>query len=547
MEIPVNSIIKASTYTELDDEEDYEELIVGKSSGNELKMARLKFDISNLLGNQSTHNVWIYESYIFLQLKTDNEGTTWKSQQTKLYPFSVPDSEITTELSRMTSEQNLYTDSTGEFTELVNEPTREKLVAALFTDTIHTWVNPYDQSDNEVNYGVGLINTYTDGSDQYTDATDVRYYGFENETESEYYQYIPYIDVCYKIVEIETCSYGYDEVELPIEAATIIVKDSSENHNNNSLTHGQDTDGTVYRTLIKFDLSSLSDYFSVINVNESWIHLNYLGFSGQSIDEQQDRTFTIHKITSDWDESTVTWDDVEYSEDVVATATLEASRLGGTLFTIRIDSVVEEWIESGDTTNYGVILIDSAEEDSSLIPQYADNDDDDNSHHEPALSICREAGPSTTTPTTITTTIQESEGTTVRATETTPAVYEFASCTAKTEDPTEPLTVIDNGTVCVSQSSIPIKYCEDKSGVCSKTQERDSMGNMVSTCECCLPKMYQKTYTFDCFNEEREIEISLIQYCTCQTCDSTNSESSDRAKLMKRAEMYLAGNVPFIL
>lgn len=550
MVIPVKSIVNAATYTELEDEPDYEELVVGKTSGNELKMSRLKFDLSTLLGNQTTQNVWIYESKIFLQLKTDNEGTTWKSQQTKLYPISVPKSDITTEESRMTSEQNLYADSTGEFDALVNEPTREKLVVAEFTDTIHTWVNPYDQSDNEEDHGVALVNTYTDGSDQYTDATDVRYYGFENETESEYYQYIPYIDVCYKVVEIETCSYGYDEVELPVEAATIIVKDSSENHNNNSLSHGQDTDGTVYRTLIKFDLSSLSDYFSVINVNESWIHLNYLGFNGDSFDEQQDRTFTVHKITSDWDESTVTWDDVEYSEDVVATATLEASRLGGTLFTIRIDSVVEEWIESGDTTNYGVILIDSAEEDSSLIPQYADSDDDGN--HKPVLSICRESVLTTSTPTTITTTVQANSETTVRATETTPAVYEFAACTAKSVDPTEPLTLIDNGTVCVSQSNIPIKYCEDKSGKCSKTQERDSYGNMVSTCECCLPKLYQRVYTFDCFNEERDIEVDLIQYCSCQSCDSSNSEMVDdllvkKAELKKRAEKYLAGNVPFIL
>jgi hypothetical protein len=547
--ISVESFTTASTYTELDDVEDYEELTVGKTSGNELKMSRLKFDISSLLGNQATQNVWIYESYIFLQLKTDNEGTTWKSQQTKLYPFSVPKSDITTEQSRMTSEQNLYADSTGAFTELVTEPTREKLVRALFTDTIHTWVNPYDQSDNEEYYGVALVNTYTDGSDQYTDATDVRYYGFENETESEYYQYIPYIDVCYKIVEIETCSYGYDEVELPIEAATIIVKDSSENYNNNSLTHGQDTDGTVYRTLIKFDLSSLSDYFSVINVNESWIHLNYLGFSGESFDDEQDRTFTVHKITSDWDESTVTWDDVEYSEDVVATATLEASRLGGTLFTIRIDSVVEEWIDSGDTTNFGVILIDSAEEDSSLVPQYADNEDDDNNHHKPVLSICRESVLTTTTPTTITTSNNETPETTARATETTKAVFEFASCTHKTVDPTEPLTIINNGTVCVSQSPIEIKYCEDKSGRCSKTQERDNEGNMVSTCECCLPQLYQRTYTFDCFGEERDIEVDLIGSCTCQTCNSNNSEMAfnRRTELKKRAEMYLAGNVPFIL
>merc|ERR1712139_248227 len=142
-----------------------------------------------------------------------------------------------------------------------------------------------------------------------------------------------------------------------------------------------------------------------------------------------------------------------------------------------------------------------------------------------------------------------SQTTSGKPTETTPQVYEFGACTSRDVDPTEPITIIDNGTVCVSKDAVPIKYCEDKSGKCDKVQERDIHGNMVSTCECCLPWLRQEAYWFDCFGEDRYLEIDVISYCTCMTCDALNSQLVDdrRSLLKKRAEMYLPGNVPFII
>ena len=55
------------------------------------------------------------------------------------------------------------------------------------------------------------MNQYTDGSPENTDAVDVRYYNFDNETEEAYQ---PWLDVCYKEVPIKKCIErdGYVEV-----------------------------------------------------------------------------------------------------------------------------------------------------------------------------------------------------------------------------------------------------------------------------------------------------------------------------------------------
>ena len=44
------------------------------------------------------------------------------------------------------------------------------------------------------------MNKYTDGSTEGTSAKDIRYYSFTND--SDVTEYIPYIDICYKIVEV---------------------------------------------------------------------------------------------------------------------------------------------------------------------------------------------------------------------------------------------------------------------------------------------------------------------------------------------------------
>ena len=50
------------------------------------------------------------------------------------------------------------------------------------------------------NYGFALVNSYSDGSSERTSAKDIRYYGYHNDTDTD-----PYIDICYKIVEIPRC------------------------------------------------------------------------------------------------------------------------------------------------------------------------------------------------------------------------------------------------------------------------------------------------------------------------------------------------------
>ena len=55
---------------------------------------------------------------------------------------------------------------------------------------------------------------------------------------------------------------------------------------------------------------------------------------------------------------------------------------------IQIDDLVKEWVESGTTKNYGVVLIDADEDFQSSIPIYA-HDDTEKYHYKPELAICQ--------------------------------------------------------------------------------------------------------------------------------------------------------------
>ena len=58
---------------------------------------------------------------------------------------------------------------------------------------------------------MALVSHYTDGSKESVDAKDVHYYSFTNDTEvNDDFQ--PWIDVCYKKVEIKECNDDYGKV-----------------------------------------------------------------------------------------------------------------------------------------------------------------------------------------------------------------------------------------------------------------------------------------------------------------------------------------------
>jgi len=526
---------KTVTFTEGEDEGvvNPDELVVGKKSGTGLRMSVIKFDLSDLLELQQDNNIWIYESNIFLTVSPSSEGSNWKPQVTKLHRLAVSWPEVSTNVGQLTSEQNIA-DSTGQFNELSREPTRDIKMKTDFLDTVHKWISPYNKHKNEKDYGLALVSQYVDESDERTDAMDVRYYGYDNVTD-EYMQ--PWVDVCFKRVDIPECEDDdYDKHPLDVVSSVVLVEGGDANANE-TLTHGQDNDGKVYRTVLKFDLDEYRNTFKSYDVMESFIHLNYLGPSDEG--SPTTRTVTVHKITKDWTEDDITWENLEYKTQPSGTLKIEESRLGGTEVTIPVHDLAREWIEGGED-NFGVVLIDADENSRSSIPQYA-HDDSEQYQYKPTLSVCQRRTTTTSTAPPITTTVPTTANI---ATQTTPLITREPLCAVKTKEPVEKMTVyVVNGTtvvdpddydpeditLCVSDEEIKIKYCEDKGGKCKKMQRRDIYGKVETQCNCCLPVIKPaETKTFNCFGDSvpREIPIRLIQTCKCQQC-ARDSETGE--------------------
>jgi len=257
------------------DEGSNTKLVVGKGLGSGLKMGAVQFDLTPLILPDS--DVWIYDSNLFLNLiNLQPYSGVFKPQRTKIQPIHRAWSSVTTVTGQMTSEQNLK-DATGEFKDINKMPKRDKLVAASFTDTIKKWINPGGNVLNEDNYGVALVNEYVDGSHDNTDAMEIRYTAYDNDT----VWLAPYIDVCYKEVLREQCPDTDDITVIVPALESIVLIDDGANHNNQSLSIGTNLDGTKRRILVKFDLDDFErDY--VIKAGRdtlpttSWIKLHFI-------------------------------------------------------------------------------------------------------------------------------------------------------------------------------------------------------------------------------------------------------------------------------
>ena len=55
---------------------------------------------------------------------------------------------------------------------------------------------------------------------------------------------------------------------------------------------------------------------------------------------------------------------------------------------IPIHELARNWIEDGVVDNYGIVLIDDAEEEQGSTPLYA-HDDTETDHYAPEMSICQ--------------------------------------------------------------------------------------------------------------------------------------------------------------
>jgi len=503
------------------------ELIVGKKPNTGLKMSVISFDLTELLKQHEDENIWIYESNIFVTVSPTSEGKKWKSQVTKLHPVAVPWEEVSTNPGQLTSEQNID-ESTGQFKELTKEPQRNIKLKTDFTETIHKWISPYNKNKNQDYYGVAIVNHYTDGTDESVDFKDVRYYNFDNVTEEDV---LPWLDVCYKKVEIHECEEPYEGVVAPIVSSIVLVEGEDKIRNNETLTHGKDNDGKKYRTVLKFDLEYFSEKFKTYTIDESFIHLNYLGPSDE--DSPTTRVVEVYRINSDWTEDDLTFENVDFDKNEVAGfLVIEKSRLGGTEVTIPIHELARKWIEEGVVNNYGVVLVDKNEDDQSSTPQYA-HDDSEKYHYLPELVICQHKMESTSSSAPPVTTSMPSSS--PLKTQTTPMVVYEPYCESKFFEPYEKMTVYvvndtvvvdpddydrEDLTLCVSASVIKIKYCWDIKGKCKKQQRRDIFGKIETECNCCLPVLKTvDTETFDCEEgPSRKLAIKMISTCKCHIC-----------------------------
>lgn len=527
-----------------DEVKGYGKAVVGKTAGKGLKMTLMKFDMSTFLALQlnsdNPQNVWIYESNLFLRVKDTSGGSGWQSQVTKIHPVVDKWTNIIDKDNdgRLTSEQNIKGE-TGSFDELVTQPTHEKTVVATFTDTIRTWINQMDVEYNEQNYGFALVNEYTEDLDERFDAMDVRYYGWDNETD-----WTPYIDVCYEPVPIERCEESDKEDKIYATKSVVIINDG-ENHENDSLSFGTHVDGTKRRTLIQFNIDEISENtnFDVTDLSEAWISITLIGITDGEESEISERDFSVYRVTEDWDES-ATWadtSDIGHDPTPAGSGKVYRGQVDGSKTTFKVTDLIKDWIDNTED-NFGIIIIDDNEDVTSRVPLFTDDNHQD-APYVIELHVCYPIITTTSTTPSSSSIFTESS-TSGPASYSTQAAFNAERCAKKTvHEPSQKVTVPDpdvDGKYCVSQEPIDIYLCEDTQNTCKKEQARNTeSGELEVICTCCLPELTDRFESFDCFNRTESINIQKIHSCKCWECSSDQtSESSLRRERQKRAAAY---------
>jgi len=127
---------------------------------------------------------------------------------------------------------------------------------------------------------------------------------------------------------------------------------------------GNFASGTIVRSYIQFDLSSVPENARVIDA-DSWLYqYTTPGAENYIID--------LHKVTSEWQEGTINWNsqptysaETEYSTNITAGAV--------TWKFWDIDNLVQGWL-NGTISNYGMALIDADETSFNTIVYFHSSD-----------------------------------------------------------------------------------------------------------------------------------------------------------------------------
>jgi hypothetical protein len=148
-------------------------------------------------------------------------------------------------------------------------------------------------------------------------------------------------------------------------------------YGNGSIIDVGNTSGTILRTYIQFDLSSVPENARVVDADLRLYQYNTTGTDNFNVG--------LHKITSDWDESTITWNlqptsstDAEITNNITAGATTWESW--------DIDTLVQSWLD-GTISNYGMALIDTNETSVNTYVLFHSSDYTTDATKRPKLEI----------------------------------------------------------------------------------------------------------------------------------------------------------------
>ncbi|HDK26780.1 MAG TPA: DNRLRE domain-containing protein, partial [Candidatus Atribacteria bacterium] len=137
------------------------------------------------------------------------------------------------------------------------------------------------------------------------------------------------------------------------------------------------SDSTIIRMYIEFDLSSIPENARVVDADLKLYQFDSLG--------TDNFTIGLYKITSTWDESTIDWDpQPSSSTDAEITSSINA---GATTWeSWDIDTLVQGWLD-GTIPNYGMMLKDLDESSVNTIAYFYTSDYTVDTTKRPKLEI----------------------------------------------------------------------------------------------------------------------------------------------------------------
>jgi hypothetical protein len=134
---------------------------------------------------------------------------------------------------------------------------------------------------------------------------------------------------------------------------------------------------TIVRTYIEFDLSSIPADVRITDADLKLYQYNTIGPDNFIIG--------LHKVTSNWDESTITWNlQPTSSTDAEITSNITVGAI--TWKSWDIDTLLQGWLD-GTISNYGMMLKDTDESSANTIAYFWTSDYTTDTTKRPILEI----------------------------------------------------------------------------------------------------------------------------------------------------------------